>query len=130
MSSNEEVREPILVVDDTPVNLKLIRILLEAQGYQVDLANDGNEALDLIKNNARYNLIITDVEMPNMSGFELTRRIKSDPVLHKVPVIIVSSLNNDDHKRRGIEAGAQAYIIKGNFEQANLLSTIEFLTSH
>jgi two-component system chemotaxis sensor kinase CheA len=67
--------------------------------------------------------------MPNMSGFELTRRIKADHQLQKVPVIIVSSLNNDDHKRRGIEAGAQAYIIKGNFEQANLLSTIEFLTN-
>lgn len=123
------VRKRILVVDDSITTRELERSILEAQGYQVDLANDGSEALDLLKNDARYSLIITDVEMPNMSGFELTRRIKSDALLQNLPVIIVSSLNNDDHKRRGIEAGAQAYIIKGNFEQANLLSTIEFLTN-
>lgn len=122
-------RKRILVVDDSITTRELERSILEAQGYQVDLANDGSEALALLKNDARYNLIITDVEMPVMTGFELTRRIKSDPLLQKLPVIIVSSLNNDDHKRRGIESGAQAYIIKGNFEQANLLSTIEFLTS-
>jgi two-component system chemotaxis sensor kinase CheA len=127
-SDKQIARKRILVVDDSITTRELERSILEAQGYQVDLANDGNEALDLLKNDGRYNLIITDVEMPNMSGFELTRRIKSDPIFQKVPVIIVSSLNNDDHKRRGIEAGAQAYIIKGNFEQANLLSTIEFLT--
>ncbi len=125
----QTARKRILVVDDSITTRELERSILEAQGYEVDLANDGNEALNLLKNDAGYNLIITDVEMPNMSGFELARRIKSDPNLQKVPVIIVSSLNNDDHKRRGIEAGAQAYIIKGNFEQANLLSTIEFLTS-
>ncbi|MBN9393193.1 MAG: hybrid sensor histidine kinase/response regulator [Chloroflexi bacterium] len=123
------IRKRILVVDDSITTRELERSILEAQGYQVDLANDGNEALELLKKDARYSLIITDVEMPIMSGFELTRRIKADPQLQKVPVIIVSSLNNDDHKRRGIEAGAQAYIIKGNFEQANLLSTIEFLTN-
>jgi two-component system, chemotaxis family, sensor kinase CheA len=118
----------ILVVDDSITTRELERSILEAQGYQVELADDGKLALELLKNDNRYNLVITDVEMPNMDGFELTSRIKNDPVLQKLPVIIVSSLNNEDHKRRGIEAGAQAYIIKGNFEQANLLSTIEFLT--
>jgi CheY-like chemotaxis protein len=118
----------ILVVDDSITTRELERSILEAQGYQVELADDGKLALELLKNDNRYNLVITDVEMPNMDGFELTSRIKNDPALQKLPVIIVSSLNNEDHKRRGIEAGAQAYIIKGNFEQANLLSTIEFLT--
>jgi two-component system chemotaxis sensor kinase CheA len=129
LPEKQVIRKRILVVDDSITTRELERSILEAQGYQVDLANDGNEALELLKKDARYSLIITDVEMPNMSGFELTRRIKADPQIPKVPVIIVSSLNNEDHKRRGIEAGAQAYIIKGNFEQANLLSTIEFLTS-
>jgi chemotaxis protein histidine kinase CheA len=118
----------ILVVDDSITTRELERSILEAQGYQVELADDGKLALELLKKDNRYDLVITDVEMPNMDGFELTSRIKNDPVLQKLPVIIVSSLNNEDHKRQGIEAGAQAYIIKGNFEQANLLSTIEFLT--
>lgn len=121
-------RKRILVVDDSITTRELERSILEAQDYEVELADDGNLALELLKNNRPYSLVITDVEMPNMNGFELTRRIKSDPALQNLPVIIVSSLNNDDHKRQGIEAGAQAYIIKGNFEQANLLNTIEFLT--
>lgn len=121
-------RKRILVVDDSITTRELERSILEAQGYQVELADDGNLALDLLKKNNHYNLVITDVEMPNMDGFELTSRIKHDPALQNLPVIIVSSLNNENHKRQGIEAGAQAYIIKGNFEQANLLSTIEFLT--
>ena len=122
------IRKRILVVDDSITTRELERSILEAQGYQVELANDGNVALELLKKDSRFDLVITDVEMPNMSGFELTSRIKSDPILQKLPVIIVSSLNNDEQKRKGIEAGAEAYIIKGNFEQANLLSTIEFLT--
>ncbi len=119
----------ILVVDDSITTRELERSILEAQGYIVELADDGTVALEMLSRDSRYDLVISDVEMPNMNGFELTTAIKASPALRGLPVIIVSSLNNDDHKRRGIEAGAEAYITKGDFEQANLLNTIEYLTS-
>ena len=124
----ETRRKRILVVDDSITTRELERSILEAQGYVVELADDGTVALDMLSRDNRYDLVISDVEMPNMNGFELTTNIKSNPKLRTMPVIIVTSLNNEDHKRRGIEAGAQAYMTKGDFEQANLLSTIEYLT--
>ncbi len=119
----------ILVVDDSITTRELERSILEAQGYTVELADDGTVALDMLNHDNTYDLVISDVEMPNMNGFELTSRIRSGPSLRHLPVIIVTSLNNDEHKRQGIEAGANAYITKGDFEQANLLTTIEYLTS-
>lgn len=121
-------RKRILVVDDSITTRELERSILEAQGYDVELADDGTIALEMLNRDSSYDLVISDVEMPNMNGFELTARIRTVPTLRNMPVIIVTSLNNDEHKRRGIEAGANAYITKGDFEQANLLTTIEYLT--
>ncbi len=118
----------ILVVDDSITTRELERSILEAQGYIVELADDGTVALEMLNRDSRYDLVISDVEMPNMNGFELTANIKASPTLKAIPVIIVTSLNNGEHKHRGIEAGAQAYMTKGEFEQANLLNTIEYLT--
>ncbi len=122
-------RKRILVVDDSITTRELEKSILEAQGYEIDLADDGTFALERLRANNRYDLVISDVEMPRMDGFELTKIIKADPVLRSLPVIIVSSLNSEVNKRRGIEAGAQAYITKGDFNQNNLLDTIEYLTS-
>lgn len=122
-------RRRILVVDDSITTRELEKSILEAQGYEVDLADDGTVALDRLRQNNRYDLVISDVEMPRMDGFELAARIKADPNLRALPVIIVSSLNSEANKRRGIESGAQAYITKGDFNQNNLLDTIEYLTS-
>ncbi|HEX2916809.1 MAG TPA: response regulator [Chloroflexia bacterium] len=119
----------ILVVDDSITTRELERSILEAQGFIVDLADDGTVALEILHRDNSYDLVISDVEMPNMNGFELTANIKGAANLRHLPVIIVSSLNNENYKRQGIDAGAQAYITKGDFEQANLLSTIEYLTS-
>ncbi|MEI6043527.1 MAG: hybrid sensor histidine kinase/response regulator [Chloroflexota bacterium] len=121
-------RKRILVVDDSITTRELEKSILEAQGYIVELADDGSVALEMLQRNNIYDLIVSDVEMPHMNGFELTSKIKASPELRSLPVIIVSSLNSDEHKRRGIEAGAQAYITKGDFSQSNLLTTIEFLT--
>ena len=118
----------ILVVDDSITTRELERSILEAQGYTVELADDGTVALEMLNRDNRYDLVISDVEMPNMNGFELTASIKANPTIRAIPVIIVTSLNNEEHKRSGIDAGAQAYMTKGDFEQANLLSTIEYLT--
>jgi two-component system chemotaxis sensor kinase CheA len=122
-------RKRILVVDDSITTRELEKSILEAQGYTVELADDGTVALEMLQRNNIYDLVVSDVEMPRMNGFELTGRIKALPELRSIPVIIVSSLNSEENKRRGIEAGAQAYITKGDFSQNNLLDTIEFLTN-
>ncbi len=119
-------RTPILVVDDSVTTRELERSILEAANYKVDIAVDGVEALAMLEHN-RYALVIADIEMPRMDGFTLTERIKADPKLRNLPVIIVSSLVNEEYQRRGIEVGAQAYITKGQFDQNNLLDTIELL---
>jgi two-component system, chemotaxis family, sensor kinase CheA len=72
-------------------------------------------------------LLISDVAMPRMNGFELTRRIKTDPKLAHLPVILVTSLESPEDKAMGIEVGADAYIVKGSFDQNNLLETIQQL---
>jgi two-component system chemotaxis sensor kinase CheA len=91
------------------------------------LATDGREALGDIASRGVPNLIVTDVAMPRMNGFELTRQIREDEHTADLPVILVTSLDSDEDKARGIEVGADAYIIKSSFDQDNLLETIEQL---
>ena len=118
----------ILVVDDSITTRELEKSILEATpGFDVELAMDGVEALEKL-GSAQYDLVISDIEMPRMNGYELTRAIKADPRIAPIPVIIVSSLASDENKRRGIDAGAQAYITKGDFDQNRLLDTIDYLT--
>ena len=121
-------RKSLLVVDDSVTTRELERSILEAAGYDVDVAVDGVEALEML-GQRKYALAIVDVEMPRMDGFTLTERMKANPELSGLPVIIVSSLGNEAYKRRGIEVGAQAYITKGQFDQNNLLDTIELLAN-
>jgi len=75
----------------------------------------------------RFDLIVTDVEMPRMDGFALTEKLRADETCQDIPVILVTSLDKESDKRRGIEAGADAYIMKGDFDQSNLLETIRTL---
>jgi len=117
----------ILVVDDSITTRTLEKNILEAAGYAVRLATDGQEALANISSEGVPDLIVTDVAMPRMTGFELTRRIKEDQDLSHVPVVLVTSLDSDRDKRHGIEVGADAYIVKSGFDQDNLLETIEQL---
>ena len=92
------------------------RSILIAHGYEVQIAVSGEDALEKVAND-RFDLVISDVEMPGINGFELTRRLRTLLEYRDVPVIIVSSLSRDEDKRKAIEAGAQAYIVKGSFEQ-------------
>lgn len=118
----------ILVVDDSITTRTLEKNILEAAGYSVDLATDGQEALNLVgagTNNP--DVIISDVSMPRVGGLELTRRIKNNPQTTQIPVILVSSMDSSQDKQLGMEAGADAYISKGGFDQSNLLDTIEMI---
>ncbi|MDP2168722.1 MAG: hybrid sensor histidine kinase/response regulator [Thermodesulfovibrionales bacterium] len=116
----------ILVVDDSVNTREIEKSILEAHGYFVAIAEDGMDALEKTKG-FKYDLIITDVEMPNLDGFSLTERLRADENYRDTPIIIVTSRQKEEDKRRGIEVGADAYIIKGAFDQTNLLDAIKNL---
>ncbi len=119
-------RGNILVVDDSITTRTMEKSILVANRYEVTIAISAEDALEKVAN-ASFDLVISDVEMPGLNGFELTARLRSIDEYKNVPIIIVSSLSKDEHKRKAIEAGAQAYIVKGAFEQGTLLDTVETL---
>jgi len=117
----------ILVVDDSLTTQMLQRSILESAGYPVDVAGSAEIGLDMAK--ARdYGLFLVDVEMPGMDGFGFVERIRSDPVLYRIPAIMVTSRNGPDDMERGREVGAQGYMIKSAFDQTELLAMIRRLT--
>jgi two-component system chemotaxis sensor kinase CheA len=123
----EHQKSRILVVDDSITTRTLEKNILEAAGYIVQLATDGQEALSAIAAGGIPDLVVSDVAMPRLDGFGLTERLKADASTADVPVILVTSLDSPEDKARGIEVGADAYIIKSSFDQHNLLDTIEQL---
>ncbi len=122
----EAVTPEILVVDDSLTTRVLEKSILEGNGYSVTLAVDGADALEKVRR-GKFDLIVSDVEMPNMNGFDLTRMIRKEGKFKDLPVILVTSLDSEEDKRKGIESGADAYITKGAFEQGNLLATVKQL---
>jgi two-component system, chemotaxis family, sensor kinase CheA len=114
----------ILVVDDSMSTRTLEKSILETAGYKVVTATDGLEALNLLSTSGSCDLVVSDVMMPHMTGLELTAALKGHANLKKIPVILVTSLDSREDKERGIEVGADAYLIKSNFDQSNLLQTI------
>jgi chemotaxis protein histidine kinase CheA len=122
----EERGVRILVVDDSINTREIEKSILEAYGYTVDTAEDGQEALEMTRDDL-YDLVITDLEMPRLDGFSLTEKLRSDPRYRHVPVVIVTSLEKDEDKKRGIVVGADAYIVKRAFDQSNLLDTVKSL---
>ncbi len=116
----------ILVVDDSITTRTLEQNVLENKGYKVTTAVNGKDAWELLQKQ-KFNLLITDVNMPIMDGFELTERVKNSEKLRAMPVIIVTSLNSVSEKKHGIEVGANAYIVKSEFESHILLQTVSQL---
>ncbi|MHB1326464.1 MAG: hybrid sensor histidine kinase/response regulator [Thermoleophilia bacterium] len=121
-------RKTVLVVEDSLVVRELQRNILETAGYDVNTAVDGADALIQLSQKPA-DCVVTDIEMPRMDGFDLTSAIRKTEDLRDTPVIMVTSLGNDSDKKRGIEAGADAYVIKGSFDQDILLNTIERLVA-
>lgn len=117
---------PILVIDDSLTTRTLEQSVLEVAGYEVDLASSGEEGLVWARSR-RYGLFIVDIEMPGMNGFEFTAMTRADPQLREVPVMLVTSLSSDEHRRRGAEAGASAYIVKSEFNQGHFLARVREL---
>jgi two-component system chemotaxis sensor kinase CheA len=117
----------VLLVDDSPIARATEGALVKALGHSVEEAQDGEEAYAKVQSNT-YDLILTDVQMPKMDGFSLTRRLKTTPAVARIPVIILSSLASPEDKRRGLEAGADGYLVKGELGVESLALTIERLT--
>lgn len=116
----------VLVVDDSITTRSLEKSILEHAGYKVSVAVDGQQAWGMLQE-LTFDLVVTDVEMPQMNGFELTGLIKQSERLKHLPVIIVTSLAKEEDRQRGIEVGAEAYIVKGQFETKILLDVVEQL---
>jgi two-component system chemotaxis sensor kinase CheA len=127
LSPDEPEEAPkVLVTDDQFTVRELQRSILETAGYRVETANNGVEALERIGHGG-VDILLTDVEMPAMDGFELLKAVREDPDTDSLPVVMVTSMGGEEQKRRGAEEGADAYIVKDEYDQHALLEVIERL---
>lgn len=111
------------MVDDSITSRTLLKNVLESYGYEVKTACDGLDALTLLQSET-FDLVSSDVEMPKMDGFELTAHLRADEQFSRLPVVLVTSLESVEDRQRGVDVGADAYIVKSSFDQSNLLEII------
>ncbi|HMA38147.1 MAG TPA: response regulator [Chloroflexia bacterium] len=116
-------RKAILIVEDSITSRTLLKNILETAGYAVQTAVDGAAGLAQLTAGA-FDLVVSDVEMPQMNGFDLTMQIRATPALADLPVVLVTSLESREDRARGAAAGANAYLVKRSFDQSNLLDVI------
>jgi two-component system sensor histidine kinase and response regulator WspE len=116
----------VLVVDDSLTVRAVERKLLETAGYEVVVAVDGVDGWNSLQGGA-FDLVVTDVDMPRMNGIELVRKIKADPLLKELPVMIVSYKDREEDRLRGLEAGANYYLTKSSFHDETLLTAVRDL---
>jgi len=117
-------KRSILVVDDEPVNLKVLKNHLEHEGYLVTLANDGQEALSLLSDGHQFHLVLLDVMMPRISGYEVCQRIRERFMLTELPVIMITAKNQVNDLVEGLGIGANDYIVKP-FSKDELLARVK-----
>jgi two-component system chemotaxis sensor kinase CheA len=113
----------ILVAEDSITSRMLLKGILESAGYQVTIAVDGIDAFTALRS-GQFDLVVSDVEMPRLSGFDLTARIRADRALGEIPVVLVTALESRADRERGIEVGANAYLVKSSLDQDDLLETL------
>lgn len=124
--SEEITQKSILVAEDSVTARILLKNILESAGYDVHTVEDGIEALTFLKTN-KIDLLVSDVEMPRMSGFDLTRKIRETENLREIPIILCTSRGSREDREKGIECGANAYIDKSSFSHGILLNIIQKL---
>ncbi|HEX21260.1 MAG TPA: hybrid sensor histidine kinase/response regulator, partial [Actinobacteria bacterium] len=122
----KQTTRQILVVDDSITTRTLEKNILESVGFSVKLAKDGIEALEKLQKH-KFDLIVSDVDMSEMNGLELTSKVKSNNRFADIPVVLVTALESDVDRERGIEVGADAYLVKSSFDQNNLIETVSQL---
>ena len=116
-------KNKILLVEDSIIIRTQMQRLLRSAGYNVTIAEDGLEGLQKVQTQ-NFDLVLSDVEMPNMNGLEMTAQIRKD---RGVPIVLITTLSSPEDKRRGEQAGANAYLTKGNFDQQVLFDTLKQL---
>lgn len=125
-ASQPAARKSVLVVEDSITSRMLLKNILEASGYQVQTAVDGVDALTALRT-GRFDIVVSDIDMPRMNGLDLTARIRADRQLQELPVVLVTALESREDRERGIDVGANAYIVKSSFDQSNLLEIMRRL---
>jgi two-component system chemotaxis sensor kinase CheA len=122
----EDKSASILVVEDSITSRMLLKNILESAGYRVKTAVDGMEAFTILRTQP-FDLVVSDVEMPRLNGFDLTAKIRAEKDLAKLPVVLVTALDSREDRERGIDVGANAYLVKSSFDQSNLLEAVQRL---
>jgi two-component system chemotaxis sensor kinase CheA len=122
----DTVRRRLLVADDSVTTRTLEKTILEEAGYEVRLAADGHQAWQILQEEA-IDLVVADVEMPGMDGFTLTDTLRRSVALGRIPVVLVTSLSSDKDRARGLEVGADAYIVKSGFGRDGLVDAVGHL---
>jgi two-component system chemotaxis sensor kinase CheA len=117
------VRRSVLVAEDSITSRMLLKTILESAGYAVATAVDGMEAFALLRAQP-FDLLVSDVQMPRLDGFSLTARIRADAKLAELPVVLVTALATREDRERGIDVGANAYIVKSSFDQEDLVEAV------
>lgn len=121
-----QARPVILVAEDSITSRTLLKTILEGAGYAVSTAVDGAEAFSMLRT-GRFDLLVSDVDMPRLNGLDLTAKIRDDKQLADLPVVLVTALEAKEDRERGVEVGANAYIVKSSFDQSNLLDAVRRL---
>lgn len=119
-------KKSIVVVEDSLTSRTLLKNILESSGFDVLTAVDGLDGFRVLKTE-KVDLVVSDVEMPRMDGFELTEKIRADKEFSELPVVLVTARESREDRERGVEAGANAYIVKSSFDQSNLLGVVRTL---
>jgi two-component system chemotaxis sensor kinase CheA len=120
-------RKSVLVVEDSITSRTLLKNILETAGYNVNTAVDGIDGFTQLRSR-EFDVVVSDVEMPRMNGFDLTAKIRADKKLSEMPIILVTALQSREDRERGMDVGANAYIVKNSFDQSNLLEVVGRLT--
>jgi two-component system chemotaxis sensor kinase CheA len=120
----EDEKKRILVVEDSITTRELEKMLLEAEGYSVETACDGVEALERLERE-EFALLLLDIDLPRMDGFSLCSKVREKD--REIPIIMLTTYESEDDKKRGLEVGASAYIKKSSFNSDSLLDTIKRL---
>jgi len=121
--ANRAPHKRVLVVDDSLTVREIERKLLEHGGYQVEVAVDGMDGWNAVRA-GRFDLVVTDIDMPRLDGIELVTRIRADTNLKSLPVMILSYKDREEDRQRGLEAGADYYLTKSSFKDDTLLTAV------
>ena len=121
--SQAEKKKTILVVDDSITVRQMQKQILESSGFEVHLAVDGAEGWNAIRL-GDYDLVISDIDMPRMTGFELVKQVREEPRFSQLPIIIVSYKDREEDMRKGLELGANYYLTKSSFQNETYINAV------